>query len=71
MAIKPEKRENESIMQIELIPNGPMLIRGDCSIKYADGTEAQLTLVNAFCRCGQSLNKPFCDGSHHEAAFKD
>ena len=71
MAIKPEKRENESIMQIELIPNGPMLIRGDCSIKYVDGTEAQLTLVNAFCRCGQSLNKPFCDGSHNKSAFKD
>jgi CDGSH-type Zn-finger protein/uncharacterized Fe-S cluster protein YjdI len=23
----------------------------------------------ALCRCGQSANKPFCDGTHHRAAF--
>jgi len=57
-------------VQIELVPNGPMLIRGDCSIRYSDGTESKLNLVNAFCRCGKSLNKPFCDGSHHEAGFR-
>ncbi len=22
-----------------------------------------------FCRCGQSKNKPYCDGSHHDAGF--
>ncbi|MHC1776695.1 MAG: CDGSH iron-sulfur domain-containing protein [Lentimicrobium sp.] len=47
-----------------------MLIRGDCRIKYPDGAEAQLNLVNAFCRCGHSQNKPYCDGSHHEAGFR-
>ncbi len=23
-----------------------------------------------FCRCGQSKNKPYCDGSHHDAGFE-
>jgi CDGSH-type Zn-finger protein len=28
------------------------------------------TLVT-LCRCGQSSNKPFCDGSHNRCAFDD
>jgi len=49
---------------IELIKNGPMRISGNYSItdeknnKISEGKEVYL------CRCGKSLNKPYCDGSH-------
>jgi len=27
--------------------------------------------VTAFCRCGASANKPFCDGTHIKIGFRD
>ena len=35
----------------------------------SDGTELECRPVMALCRCGQSANKPFCDGSHKKTGF--
>lgn len=38
-----------------------------------DGTEFSLPAGKrplALCRCGQSANRPFCDGSHRETGFQ-
>lgn len=55
---------------IEAKPNGPLFVYGNIKIKKADGTLSEKNNVTAFCRCGNSKNKPFCDGSHLEAGFK-
>lgn len=55
---------------IEAKPNGPLFIYGNITVKKSDGTEVKRTNVTAFCRCGNSNNKPFCDGSHIKAGFK-
>jgi CDGSH-type Zn-finger protein/uncharacterized Fe-S cluster protein YjdI len=49
---------------IQVRENGPLALRGALSIDgEAIGYRATL------CRCGQSQNKPFCDGSHKSAGF--
>jgi uncharacterized Fe-S cluster protein YjdI len=50
-------------------PNGPLLVRGPLRVVLADGTVEEVTRA-AFCRCGHSENKPFCDGSHREVGFR-
>ncbi len=45
--------------------NGPLAIEGELDIAGATGS-VRATL----CRCGQSKNKPYCDGSHHAAGFE-
>jgi len=57
-------------VSIEFVPNSPILINGECAVKYNDGTEGTINAVSALCRCGHSENKPLCDGSHNVHAFK-
>ncbi|MBX6375098.1 MAG: CDGSH iron-sulfur domain-containing protein [Acetobacteraceae bacterium] len=47
---------------VQLLADGPLELRGNLRLKGDPiGTEAWL------CRCGQSQNKPHCDGSHRNA----
>ena len=51
--------------------NGPIVVEGDFEIVDAEGRVFGLggrTKVT-LCRCGQSSNKPFCDGTHKQCAF--
>lgn len=55
---------------IEVTENGPLLIYGNIIVKDKAGNETQKSKVTAFCRCGQSNNKPYCDGTHVKCGFK-
>ncbi len=55
---------------IEERENGPLVIKDLKSMTGPDGAEIDCKPVMALCRCGQSANKPFCDGSHKEAGFQ-
>src|SRR5213593_4578618 len=52
--------------------NGPCLIEGWFTLVSSDGaTRTACGPKTAFCRCGHSRNKPFCDGSHVRVGFRD
>jgi len=55
--------------QVEVMPNGPLLVYGNITVKRPDGEEEKKHKVTAFCRCGHSQNKPYCDGSHVKKQF--
>jgi len=59
--------------KITVVHNGPIRLEGEFSICDPEGREFGLagrTLIS-LCRCGQSQNKPFCDGAHGRAGFQD
>jgi uncharacterized Fe-S cluster protein YjdI len=56
--------------EIVVLKNGPLKIKGSLSLKHKDGKEEMQKEVY-LCRCGQSDNKPFCDGAHKKCGFKD
>ena len=51
-------------------PNGPLRMRGNLEICSGTGRTVKRSTGEALCRCGQSQNKPFCDGSHARAGFQ-
>lgn len=53
------------INRVTVFENGPLVVAGDVRIE-GQGSEPRVAL----CRCGQSDNKPYCDGNHVKAGFK-
>ena len=71
-------------MQIRVMENGPYLVSGSVplamqtietdangdSVGWVEGRRFEAQEKYALCRCGQSSNKPFCDGTHKVAGFE-
>lgn len=66
---EPEEIEHSHI--VETLPKGPLLVYGNITVKHAGMEEQKITKVTAFCRCGASSNKPYCDGTHVKIDFSD
>lgn len=67
---KPEVEQVEVETIVETIPNGPLMVYGNIAVKDAAGNETHKNKVTAFCRCGASGNKPYCDGTHQKIGFE-
>lgn len=65
----PSITEMDAESIVEVMPDGPLLVYGNITIKGKDGSETKKNNVTAFCRCGQSANKPYCDGTHKKTGF--
>jgi CDGSH-type Zn-finger protein len=62
-------------VKITVRKNGPYRVEaseGSIELVDADGNKYDLTGKPAFslCRCGASVNKPFCDGTHSKLGFQ-
>ncbi|HET9767231.1 MAG TPA: CDGSH iron-sulfur domain-containing protein [Thermoanaerobaculia bacterium] len=62
-------------VKITVRANGPYRVEapeGNVELVDAQGNPYDLTGKPAFslCRCGGSLNKPFCDGTHSRTGFQ-
>lgn len=70
--IKGKKTEESAALEtvVEVLENGPLLVYGTLKVKDKDGHETTKNKTTAFCRCGASGNKPYCDGSHVKVEFK-
>jgi CDGSH-type Zn-finger protein len=69
-----------SDVKITVRPNGPYRVEGplgSVDLQDAEGRSFDLSakikegkLAFSLCRCGASVNKPFCDGTHSKMGFQ-
>jgi len=62
-------------IKITVRKNGPYRVEapeGSIEMVDSEGNKYDLTGKTAFslCRCGGSINKPFCDGTHSKLGFQ-
>ncbi|MHB1426665.1 MAG: CDGSH iron-sulfur domain-containing protein [Gemmataceae bacterium] len=60
-------------VEIRCRENGPYVVKGP--VRLIDHLGNQFTIAPgketvALCRCGQTKNRPFCDGSHKTCGFQ-
>ncbi|MBX7126668.1 MAG: (4Fe-4S)-binding protein [Cyclobacteriaceae bacterium] len=65
-----EKIEVQAETIVEPVKDGPLMVYGNVVIKTASGELERKHTATAFCRCGGSANKPFCDGTHRKIGFQ-
>ncbi|WP_104385843.1 CDGSH iron-sulfur domain-containing protein [Sphingobacterium sp. HMA12] len=51
--------------------SGPIALWGGIPVKSSNGKYYEVRNRQTLCRCGQSANKPFCDGTHASMEFQD
>lgn len=72
LCLKPQRTTPEtrsqtlSEVKITVMENGSYKVEGGVPLFDADGNRIETREGKPFslCRCGQSANKPFCDGTH-------
>lgn len=62
--------QRDGALAVTPLENGPLLVTGNLEIVSGTGRTINRVRKTALCRCGQSANKPYCDGSHTRVGFR-
>lgn len=65
-----DRTEQDLATHVAIIPDGPLYVTGGVPVTLTDGELLETRNRITLCRCGESKNKPLCDGSHKAAGFK-
>ena len=61
---EPQVEVSPSRLRVQAIAHGPLVLHGAVHVCSDSGRTITRCQGATLCRCGQSANKPFCDGAH-------
>lgn len=62
--------QRDGALKVTPLKDGPLVVVGNLEITTGTGRTINRVRKTALCRCGQSANKPYCDGTHARVGFK-
>lgn len=62
--------ERAGPLTVSPLPDGPLLVTGNLEVVTGTGRTINRVTKVALCRCGNSANKPYCDGTHARIGFR-
>jgi len=62
--------QRDGALTVTPVEHGPLLVTGNLEIVSGTGRTINRVRKTALCRCGQSANKPYCDGTHSHVGFR-
>lgn len=66
-AIEPDLEPGIAVVQDPMNKcRGPLWVKGGIQIEGANGERYEVRNRVTLCRCGESHNQPFCDGTHYD-----
>jgi|1186.fasta_scaffold351766_2 CDGSH-type Zn-finger protein len=71
--VPPDEADVERELEptVAVVRDGPYWVRGRVEVVDENGEAWEVRNRVALCRCGESDNKPFCDGSHRVVGFRE
>lgn len=66
-----EPNEPDLPTEVAVLTDGPLYLQGNIIVVSSDGDDHEIRNRVTLCRCGESANKPYCDGQHKDAGFQD
>jgi CDGSH-type Zn-finger protein len=71
--LEGEQRPNEPSLAVEIVvvDDGPYWLKAGIPVQTSEGVNLEVRNRVTLCRCGDSTNKPLCDGTHRASGFRD
>lgn len=68
--VQEDEQSTSGGLAIKAIPNGPLILAGEFELLDEEGHSLFQSGKAVLCRCGASMNKPFCDSTHKSINFE-
>lgn len=68
-AMEYSSKPKTSPVTVQIMRDGPIVIQGSFEIYNEKGEKLKHLVITSFCRCGATMNSPFCDGYHRKIGF--